>query len=148
MLIIVPQIFFKPGLQVFRTIFAIVHIVIVIITGKSHAWTWLWLQADTSQFYLMPFSNPSGGKYSMAQGLSSRFRSKLFNGVRLVFPSDRRFPNCRQQSSRMIILWEKISQRGRINIIGLKEGYHEKHFESYLLVKLQYYFQFSTILFF
>ena len=65
--------------------FAIVNIVIVIITGKSHARTRLWLKDDSSQFYLVPFSNPSGGKYSMVRGLSSRFRSMLFNGVLLVF---------------------------------------------------------------
>ena len=58
------------------------------------------------------------------------------------FPSNCRFPNFRQQSSRMIILREKLWQRDRINIIGLKEGYHQKNtdFESYLLVKMQYFF--------
>ena len=40
-----------------------------------------------SQFYLAPFSNPSGGKYSMVQRLSSRFMSKLFNAVFWYFPS-------------------------------------------------------------
>ena len=65
--------------------FAFINIVIVIITGKFHARTWSWLQDDASQFYLVPFSNPNGGKYSVAQGLSSRFRSKMFNGVLLVF---------------------------------------------------------------
>ena len=64
--------------------FAIINIVIVIITGKSYARTWSCLQDDASQCYLVPFSNPNGGKYSVAQGISSRFRSKMFNGVLLV----------------------------------------------------------------
>ena len=67
--------------KVFFTYFNI----IVIITGKSRARKWSWLQDDASQFFLVPFSNASGGKYSMMQGLSSVFRSKLFNGVLLVF---------------------------------------------------------------
>ena len=65
--------------------FAIINIIVVTITGKSHARTWSWLQDDARQFYLVPFSHPSGGKYSMVHGLSSRFRSKLLNGVLLVF---------------------------------------------------------------
>ena len=65
--------------------FANIKIVILIITDKYHARTWSWLQDDTSQFYLVPFSNPNGGKYSVAQGLSSHFRPKMFNGVLLVF---------------------------------------------------------------
>ena len=52
-------------------------IIIVIIIGKSHARTWSWLQDGASQFYLVPFSNPSWGKYSVMQGLSSRFMSKF-----------------------------------------------------------------------
>ena len=65
------------------------------------------------------------------------------------FPSDRRFPHCRQQSSPMIILWEKLWQCGRINVIGWKEWYRKKNidFESYLLIKLQSLFKFSTIFF-
>ena len=83
MLIIVPKSFSSQVCRSFK-LFVIVNIVIVIFTGKSHARTWLWLQDDTSQFYIVPFSNPSGGKYSMVQGISSRFRPKLFNGVLLV----------------------------------------------------------------
>ena len=123
--------------------------IIVIITGKAHARTWSWLQDDASQFYLVPFSNPSGSKYFVVHGLSLLLWSKLFNGVLFVFPSDRRFSHCRQQSSPMINLWAKLWQRDRINIIGLKELYRQKNtdFESYLLVKLQSLFKFSTIFF-
>ena len=64
--------------------FAIINIIIVLITGKFHARKWLWLQDNASQFHLVPFSNPSGSKYSVMQGLPLRFRSKLFNGVLLV----------------------------------------------------------------
>ena len=65
--------------------FAIINIIIVIITGKSRARMWSWLQDDASQFYIVPFSNPSEGKYSAVQGFSSRFWSKFFNGVLLVY---------------------------------------------------------------
>ena len=135
MLIIVPKSVSSQVRRFFK-LFALVNIVIVIITVKFHARTWLWLQDDTNQFYLVLSSNPSEGKYSMMQGLSSLFRSK--------------FPNCRQQSSRMIILWEKLWQCGRINIIGLKEGYHQKNtnFESYLLIKLQYFFSIQYHIFY
>ena len=62
------------------------------------------------------------------------------------FPSDHRFRHCRQQSSPMIILGEKLWQCDRINIIGLKEWYRQKNtdFEWYLLVKLQSFLKFST----
>ena len=87
-----------------------------------------------TKFYLVPFSNPNEGKYSMVQGLSSRFRSKYS----MAFFC-RRFPHCRQQSSPMIILWEKLWQCNRINIIGLEKWHHQTNtdFETYLLVKLQ-----------
>ena len=138
--------------------FAIINIVIVFITGKSRARAWSWLQDNASQFYLVPISNPSGSKYSVAQGLSSRCRSKMFNCVLLVFSIRPQLRHCRQQSSPMINLWEKLWPSDQINIIGhlarvslrgLKEGYHQKNtdFESYLLVKLQSIFKFSTIFF-
>ena len=57
--------------------FAIINIIIVIITGKSHARAWSWLQVAASHF-----SNSSGGTHFTVQGLSSRL---LFNGVLLVF---------------------------------------------------------------
>ena len=109
-------------------------IVIVIITGKSHARTWSWLQDDASQFYLVPFSNPNGGKYSVAQGL--RCSIALF----WSFLSDRRFPHCRQQSSPMIILWEKLWQCDRI-----KEHGFWIVFVGQIAVL---FFKFSTIFFF
>ena len=70
---------------------------------------------DVNQFYLVLFSNPSGVKYSVVQGLSS---SMAFFWS---FPSDRGCPHCRQQSFPMINLWEKLWHRDQINIIGLKE---------------------------
>ena len=98
--------------------FAIINIVIVIIAGKSNAGTWSWLRDDPSQFYLVSFSNASGGKYSVVQGRSMAFFLSL--------PSDSRFPYCRQQSTTMIITWDKLWQRDRINIIGLREWYRLK----------------------
>ena len=129
--------------------FAIVNIVIVIITGKSHASTWLWLQRDTSQFYLVPFSNPSAGKYSMVQGLSSRFRSKLFNGVLLVFST-------RPQVSQLPPAKLRDDQPLRKALATWPNKYHwfkrgispEKHWLWIVFVgQIAVFFQFSTIYF-
>ena len=103
MLIIVPKSFSGQVYRPFSTIFAIINIIIVIITGISHAIMWSWLQDDASNLH---FSNPGGGKYSMV--LSPRFRSKLFNGILLVFSIRPQQSHCRQQSFPLIILWEKL----------------------------------------
>ena len=107
--------------------FAIINIIIVISTSKSHARTWSLLQDDASQFYILPFWNPSGGNYSVVQGflfasgLSCSMAFFLVSSIRpQVFP-------LRQQSSSMIILWEKFWQRHRIHIIDLKVISPEKH---------------------
>ena len=129
--------------------FAIINIIIFIITGKSHARTWSWLQENASQFYLVPFSNPSGGKYSVAQGLSSGFMSKLFNGVLFIFsirPQVSPLPPAKLSDDHPL---RELWQWYWINIIGLKVWYRQKNtdFESYLFVELQSLFIFSTIFF-
>ena len=63
--------------------FTIINIIIII--GKFHARAWPWLQVDAGRFYIVPFSNPSGGRCSTVRDHSPRFRSLLFNGVLLVF---------------------------------------------------------------
>ena len=96
---------------------AIINIIIVIIIGKSYARTWSWLQDDANQLYLVSFSNPNGGKYSVVQSFSSRYRSQVFNGVLLVFSV--RFPHYRQQSSPVIDLLEKLWECDRIKTIDI-----------------------------
>ena len=95
--------------------FAIIIIIIVTITGKSHTRTWPWLQDDASQFYILCLSQnrveeniPWRKAFIHASGL--RCSMAFF----WLFPFDRRFPHCRQQSSPMIILWEKLWQCDRI----------------------------------
>ena len=129
--------------------FSVINIIIVIITGKSHAKTCSWLQDDASQCYLVPFSNPNGWKYSVAQGLSSRFRSKYSMAFFGLFHPSAGFPIAASKTFR----WsssgrKKLWQCEQINIIGLKEWFRQKKntdFESYILVKKQSLFKFSTI---
>ena len=125
--------------------FAIINITIVIITGKFHARTWSWLQDDASQFYIVPVSNPSGGKHSVVQGLSSLFMSKLFNGVLLVFSIR---PQVSPLPPAKLFDYQPLGE-DRINIIDLKEWYRQRNtnFESYLLVKSLSLFKFSSIFF-
>ena len=91
----------------------------IIIIAKFYTRAWSWLHAST--IYLVPFSNPSGGQYSMKQDRSPRHGSRLFWGVLFVFSIRPRFSYCRQQSSPTIILCGKLWQRDRINITGLNE---------------------------
>ena len=128
-LIIVPKSFSSQVRRSFW-MFAIINIIIIIITDKSHARTWSWLKDDASQFYLVPFSNTSKSKWrQICRGKA--FLHAFDPSCSIVFfwsfPSDHRFPHCRQQSSPMIYLWEKLWQRDRLNIIGLKEWYRQKN---------------------
>ena len=97
-----------------------------------------------SQFYLVSFSNPSGGKYSMVQGLSTCFTSKLFKGILWSFPSNSRLPVSPLPSAKLFDDYPLGEA-----LVTWPNKYHlfkrvispEKHWlELYLLVKLQFLF--------
>ena len=98
--------------------FTIINIIIVIITGKSHARTWSTVMATTRR---KPILSCASLKYEWRQTFHAFLHasgSRCTMAFFWSFPSNRRFPHCRQQSSPMIILREKLWQCDRINIIG------------------------------